>query len=57
SRYFFGDNPVSDLWQHGDGPGRLDLFQGCWLVCQEEGCGQKYAVYDGLPIMLRQEAE
>lgn len=43
--------------KQGDGPGCLDLFQGCWLVCQEEGCGQKYAVYDGLPIMLRQEAE
>jgi len=41
----------------GGDPGRLRLFQDSWLVCQEEGCGRKYPVYDGLPIMLREEAE
>jgi len=43
--------------KEGNDPGRLDLFQECWLVCQEDGCGRKYPVYDGLPIMLREEAE
>ena len=41
----------------GDDPGRLQLLQDSWLVCQEEGCGRKYPVYDGLPIMLHDEGE
>lgn len=40
-----------------DDPGRLELSQDCWLVCQEEGCERRYPVYDSLPIMLREEAE
>lgn len=43
--------------KQGDDPGRLDLFQDSWLVCQEENCERKYPVYDGLPIMLLREAE
>lgn len=43
-------NPESDS-------GRLELFQGCWLVCQEDGCGRKYPVFAGLPFMLRTEGE
>ena len=39
----------------GDDPGRMALFQDSWLVCQEKDCGRKYPVYDGLPIMLRDE--
>ncbi|MFC2081662.1 methyltransferase domain-containing protein [Candidatus Bipolaricaulota bacterium] len=43
--------------EQGADPGRLDLFQGCWLVCQEESCGLKYPTYHGVAIMLRQERE
>ncbi|HKO60666.1 MAG TPA: methyltransferase domain-containing protein [Pyrinomonadaceae bacterium] len=38
-------------------PGRLLLVQNSWLVCQDQDCARKYPVYDGLPVMLREEAE
>ncbi|MBN2303029.1 MAG: hypothetical protein JXQ72_01040 [Anaerolineae bacterium] len=34
----------------GDDPGRLELVQGCWLVCEDSG--YKYPVRDGIPVML-----
>jgi uncharacterized protein YbaR (Trm112 family) len=39
----------------GDDPGRLELIQGCWLVCADSG--YKYPVRDGIPVMLVEEAE
>jgi len=36
----------------GADPGRLELVKGAWLVCQEEGCGRKYPILDGIPNML-----
>jgi hypothetical protein len=36
----------------GEDPGRLELVQGCWLVCQEPDCGRKYPIVDDIPIML-----
>lgn len=37
--------------------GRLQLLRDYWLVCQGQSCGRKYPVYDGVPIMLLDEAE
>src|SRR5207248_3765641 len=37
--------------------GQLQLFKNRWLLCQDNSCGRKYPVYDGLPIMLIEEAE
>jgi SAM-dependent methyltransferase len=45
--------------KHGnqDDPGRLKLFRGCWLVCQEAKCGRKYPLYNGPPVMLIRESD
>lgn len=36
----------------GPDPGQLALVRDTWLVCQEEGCGRKYPIVDGIPVML-----
>jgi uncharacterized protein YbaR (Trm112 family) len=36
----------------GDDPGRLELVQDTWLVCQEPDCGRKYPIVDEIPVML-----
>lgn len=36
----------------GDDPGRLVLVRDVWLVCQEPGCGRKYPIENGIPVML-----
>jgi uncharacterized protein YbaR (Trm112 family) len=36
----------------GDDPGRLELVDGAWLVCQEPDCGRKYPIIDDIPRML-----
>jgi uncharacterized protein YbaR (Trm112 family) len=38
--------------REGPDPGRLELIQECWLVCQEAGCGRKYPIVDDIPVML-----
>lgn len=41
----------------GDDPGRLEFLDGKWLVCLEDGCGRKYPVVDGVPVMLIEEGD
>lgn len=41
----------------GDDPGRLELIQDSWLVCQEPDCGRKYPIRDEIPIMLIEEGD
>jgi uncharacterized protein YbaR (Trm112 family) len=41
----------------GDDPGRLQLVNDTWLVCQEEGCGRKYPIKDDIPVMLIEEGD
>ncbi len=41
----------------GPDPGRLELVNGVWLVCQEEECGRKYPIKDDIPIMLIEEGD
>lgn len=41
----------------GDDPGRLELIQNSWLVCQEPDCGRKYPIRDEIPIMLIEEGD
>jgi uncharacterized protein YbaR (Trm112 family) len=36
----------------GDDPGRLELVEGVWLVCQEPDCDRKYPIIDDIPRML-----
>jgi len=36
----------------GEDPGRLELVDGVWLVCQESDCGRKYPIIDDIPRML-----
>lgn len=43
--------------REGPDPGRLDLVNGVWLVCQEEGCNRKYPIRDDIPIMLIEEGD
>ena len=43
--------------REGPDPGRLELVNGLWLVCQEEGCGRKYPIRDDIPIMLIEEGD
>jgi hypothetical protein len=43
--------------REGPDPGRLELVNDVWLVCQEEGCGRKYPIRDGIPIMLIEEGD
>lgn len=37
--------------------GKLQLFKDRWLLCQDDSCGRKYPIYDGLPVMLAEEGE
>jgi uncharacterized protein YbaR (Trm112 family) len=41
----------------GADPGRLERRKDHWLICVEPGCGRKYPIYDGLPIMMFGESE
>ena len=41
--------------REGPDPGRLELVNDAWLVCQEEGCGRKYPIRDDIPVMLIEE--
>lgn len=43
--------------REGPDPGRLELINGVWLVCQEEGCHRKYPIRDDIPIMLIEEGD
>ena len=43
--------------REGPDPGRLELVNGVWLVCQEEGCNRKYPIRDDIPIMLIEEGD
>jgi len=43
--------------REGPDPGLLDLVNGVWLVCQEEGCNRKYPIRDDIPIMLIEEGD
>jgi uncharacterized protein YbaR (Trm112 family) len=41
----------------GADPGRLELVNGVWLVCQEADCGRKYPIRDDIPVMLIPEGD
>jgi uncharacterized protein YbaR (Trm112 family) len=43
--------------REGPDPGQLELVNGVWLVCQEEGCNRKYPISDDIPIMLIEEGD
>ena len=43
--------------REGPDPGRLELVNSAWLVCQEEGCNRKYPIRDDIPIMLIEEGD
>lgn len=43
--------------KEGPDPGRLELVNGEWLVCQEKDCGRKYPIRDDIPIMLIEEGD
>ncbi|TEU11939.1 MAG: Trm112 family protein [Anaerolineales bacterium] len=43
--------------REGPDPGRLELVNGVWLVCQEEGCNRKYPIRDDIPVMLIEEGD
>jgi uncharacterized protein YbaR (Trm112 family) len=43
--------------REGPDPGRLELVNRVWLVCQEEGCNRKYPIRDDIPIMLIEEGD
>ena len=43
--------------REGPDPGRLELVDGVWLVCQEEGCNRKYPIRDDIPVMLIEEGD
>ncbi len=43
--------------REGSDPGRLELVNEVWLVCQKEGCGRKYPIRDDIPIMLIEEGD
>ena len=43
--------------REGPDPGRLELVNDVWLVCQEEGCNRKYPIRDDIPIMLIEEGD
>ena len=37
--------------------GFLELTRDCWLLCQELGCGRKYPIREGIPVMLIDEGD
>jgi uncharacterized protein YbaR (Trm112 family) len=43
--------------REGPDPGRLELVNDVWLVCQEEGCNRKYPIRDDIPIMIIEEGD
>jgi uncharacterized protein len=38
-------------------PGRLQLVNETWLVCQSPDCGRKYPVREDIPVMLISEGD
>lgn len=38
-------------------PGKLKLVNEQWLVCQDDYCGRKYPIVDGLPVMTNKEGK
>ena len=43
--------------REGPDPGRLELVNGVWLVCQEQECNRKYPIRDDIPVMLIEEGD
>ncbi len=43
--------------REGPAPGRLELVNEVWLVCQEKECGRKYPIRDDIPVMLIEEGD
>ena len=41
----------------GDDPGRLELVNDAWLVCQEPDCDRKYPIKEDIPVMLIDEGD
>ncbi len=41
----------------GDDPGRLELVNETWLVCQEPDCNRKYPIKEDIPVMLIEEGD
>ncbi len=41
----------------GDDPGRLELVNEAWLVCQEPDCDRKYPIKEDIPVMLIDEGD
>ena len=49
---------VSGETRHaGEDPGRLQLVNNTWLVCQETDCRRKYPIRDDIPVMLIEEGD
>jgi hypothetical protein len=49
---------VSGPTRHaGSDPGRLELVNDVWLVCQESDCQRKYPIRDDIPVMLIEEGD
>lgn len=46
---------VHEKEKYGDDPGRLELVNDYWLVCQDNG--HKYPIRNGIPVMLVEEGE
>lgn len=45
--------PVALKNGQGDDPGKLELINNAWLVCNDNG--YKYPIVDGIPVMLPEE--
>lgn len=49
---------VTDARLSHQDPGRLDLVHDeTWFICVEAGCGRKYPIKEGIPVMLVEEGE
>ncbi len=47
--------PVAVQNKDKEDPGRLRLYKGTWLICDESG--YKYPIRAGIPVMLPEEGE
>ena len=36
---------------------KLALVRDSWLVCQDDACGRKYPIEDGIPVLLVEEGD